>query len=163
MSLQVYKLIPLEEKYFASYVAQFSEVVRRPLHVKSLDAEREYLQGALRRQLSGLTFFYLIIENKSDQVIGAVEIRAPEQFRGQLYTWLNEQYWGSGIFQYALREAASDYFSKTRAHFFDATVDVDNVRSYRALKKASFADLGIQQGAWGKQYVMVLRNSERCG
>lgn len=157
---QNYRILPLELQYFSSYLEQFSAAVCEPLRVKSIDAEREYLHVALEKQVKGETHFYLVVERQFDRVIGAVEIRDPEQSRGQLYTWLNERYWGTGIFQEVIREVAADYFTKTQARYFDATVEVNNVRSYRALKKAGFADLGIQEGAWGRYYVLVLRNKK---
>ncbi len=152
-----FNIIPLASSYVASYLQQFSETVREALRVTSIDAEHEYLQAALEKQAKGETHFYLIVA-ESHQVIGAVEIRKPEQSRGQLYTWLNEDYWGIGLFQEAMRKVAVDYFSKTQERYFDATVEINNRRSYRALKKAGFADLGIQDGAWGKDYALVLRN-----
>jgi hypothetical protein len=83
-----FNIIPLASSYVASYLQQFSETVREALRVTSIDAEHEYLQAALEKQAKGETHFYLIVA-ESHQVIGAVEIRKPEQSRGQLYTWLN--------------------------------------------------------------------------
>ncbi|MCL4229255.1 GNAT family N-acetyltransferase [Candidatus Dependentiae bacterium] len=153
-----FNIVSLAPSYVASYLQQFSETVREALRVTSIHAEHEYLQAALEKQAKGETHFYLIITDQSQQVIGAVEIRQPEQSRGQLYTWLNESYWGRGIFQHMIREVAADYFAQTHKPYFDATVETNNQRSYRALKKAGFADLGIQEGAWEKNYVLILRN-----
>lgn len=151
----------LQKKYIDEYMSQFSESVRKPLRVQELSAERIYLEQALGKQAAGTTYFYLIFDRLSDLLIGAIEIRAREASRGQLYTWLHHDYWGKGLFQEALKLAAEDYFAQTKELYFDATVDISNIRSYKALKKAGFADVGIQEGAWEKQFVLILRNKKQ--
>ena len=151
-------LHPLQEQFIEPYLNKFSATVMTALRVAHLESERTYLTEALLRQQAGQTHFYCIFDANSNQLIGAVEIRNPDTSRGQLYTWLHESYWGSGIFLAALQMAAFDYFKKTKALYFDATVDCDNMRSYRALKKVGFADLGIKEGPFEKQFVLILRN-----
>lgn len=150
----------LQKEYIDAYLAQFTEAVRKPLRVQDPLAERQYLEQALVKQKAGNTYFYLIFDKITESLLGAVEIRNPETSRGQLYTWLHHDFWGKGLFQEAIQLAAHDYFARTQAHYFDATVDVNNHRSYKALKKAGFADLSIQQGAWEDQFVLLLRNKK---
>lgn len=152
-------LQPLHASFFERYGQQFSFDVRKALQVVSVEQELHYLQACLDQQLLGnATFFYCIFNNSTQDLIGAIEIRNASTSRGQLYTWVHENYWGSGLFQEALQMATKAYFAQTKALYFDAHVDVTNMRSYKALKKAGFADLGFSHGPYGKQFVVILRN-----
>ncbi len=151
-------LAPLQATFIEQYLQKFSPAVMAALHVKDKESERVYVQEALAKHQEGQTFFYCIFDEKTDELFGALEIRSPESSRGQLYTWLHEDCWGKSIFQQALYLAALDYFSKSGTLYFDATVDVENVRSYKALKKAGFADIGINEGPFDKQFVLIYRN-----
>jgi len=51
------------------------------------------------------------------------------------------------------------YFSHTNALYFTARVDIDNQRSYQALKKAGFVDYAIVQGGYTPQYELILVNN----
>lgn len=144
----------LHESHINAYLAAFSNAVQAILHA-SAESEKNYLIERLRDQN---TFFYTIFFNKS--LVGAIEIRDnPEQ--GQLYCWIAQNHWGSGIFQHAIARAAQNYFDQTDALYFTAHVDINNKRSYRALKKAGFADYGLCNGPRGKQYVLLKRRPIR--
>ena len=134
----------------------FSECVAASLHVPSLPNEENYIFDHIKKQ-SKNNFFYCIFENSSNQLIGAIEIRDSDHYPGQLYTWLNEQFWGGNRFQEAMYLFADYYFKKTQYNQIRAHVDLQNARSYGALKKAGFADIGMKNGPCGKQYVLLLR------
>lgn len=146
----------LTEEYVASYLASFSRIVQALVHVSDREAERVYVEECLIKQKENKTFFYCIVQQKNT-CIGAIEIRSEWEYLGQLYCWLNEQYWGIGIFQQAMVFAAHDYFMQTNALFFTAHVDQGNKRSYWALKKCGFADFGFVAGPRGLQYRLALR------
>lgn len=146
----------LSEKHVSSYLSAFSQVVQLFVHASGEQAERAYLQERLIKQANKKTFFYCILDER-ESCIGAIEIRDKEEYPGQLYCWLNERYWGTGIFQQAMVFAAQDYFKNTHFLFFMAHVDKDNKRSYRALKKCGFTDVGMTNGSRGLQYQLVLR------
>jgi len=150
-------LKPLEDSFFPQYVKMFSPKVRALLHVSSQESEIEYLQHRIGKQKKGETFFYCIFDNKENKLIGAIEIRNPQEASSQLYSWLNEAYWGTGMYQEALTLLSREYFNKTEEHFYRADVDVDNKRSYHALKKHGFIDVGIGKGPHGKQYRLIFR------
>ena len=146
----------LTEKFIPDYLLMFSECVATKLHVPSVQNEAQYVTDRLKKSNYEL-FFYCIFEKASNQLIGALEIRDAEEYSGQLYTWLNQQFWGGNRFQEAMRLAVAYYFEATGQPHLRVHIDVNNGRSYRAFKKAGFADNGIKNGPNGKQYIMVLR------
>jgi len=150
-------LKPLRESYFPQYVKMFSPKVRDLLHVSSQESEITYLYDRLEKQKVGHTFFYCVFENKENKLIGAIEIRNPQETDSQLYSWLNEAYWGTGMYQEALQLLSKIYFQETNELFYRANVDISNIRSYKALKKHGFIDFGLKKGAHGKQYILVFK------
>ncbi len=142
--------------HVASYLKAFVPVVQNRLHVSSLQAEHAYLVDRLAKVQERKTFFFIIFEKTKDRCIGAIEIRGREH-SGQLYCWLHPRYWGKNVFRESLMLAARVYFSLTNALYFTARVDIDNTRSYKALKKCGFADYQLVEGAQGKQFELLLR------
>ncbi len=154
-----YTVRPLQVGDIDAYLRMFSYKVRAALHVDTVAAERVYLQECLQLQSKGLTHFYVICAD--EMIIGALEIRnAIYSFHGQLYCWLHEYYWGSGIFKQACLAVAQDYFFKTGDYLISAYVDYSNPRSFRALQKVGFAHSGITFGAHGIQYELLLRRRD---
>lgn len=151
------RLDGLNWSYVEQYLALFSPRIRMILGVPSLEAERIYIEMHLALHMNGYTHFYVILLPHDRTLIGAIEIRDPHAYRGQLYCWISEQYWGSGYFTAAMHLVAHDYFSKTGALFFNALVAYDNKRSYRALKKCGFVDSGYQVNSGGSNYELILR------
>ncbi len=149
-------LQPLNQVHIDDYVAMFCLRVRLLLHVSSSDAECAYLFDSIAKQKEGKIIFYTIFDN-NNQLIGAIEIRDPNAYPGQLYCWLNEQFWGKGLMQEVITLASHAYFAQTGRLFFTARVDVGNKRSCWALKKAGFADFSKVMGPCGAQYELVLR------
>jgi len=150
-------LKPLRKIYFGEYLKVFSEKVKELLHVSCDESELEYLEERLQRQKEGKTFFYVIFENSENKLIGAIEIRGIEETDSQLYSWVHEDYWGTGMYQEALALVSREYFDETKEPFYNANVDVSNLRSYYALKKHGFIDSGVKKGPFGKQYKLILR------
>lgn len=143
--------------HISEYLNMFSPTVCHWLHADQ-ESESLYLAQQLIAQAQGATYFFCIFDRESDRLIGGIEIRESIH-RGQLYAWMHEDYWGTGLYQEALALAARFYFMMTGASFFTAHVDVHNKRSYHALRKMNFAPSGIIQGPHGKQHVMLLRNT----
>lgn len=141
----------LRDSDLDDYERIFTPLVQEALHVSSAAAERIYI----KERIEGTTFLFgVLLDN---MLIGALEIRDASTSRGQLYCWLNESFWGNGYFQKALSLAAAFYFNHTNERYITAHVDCNNLRSYRALKKAGFADAGYVAGPHGKQYELLLR------
>ncbi len=137
------------------YERLFTPRVQESLHVSSSTIERIYIKERIAQHEDGATFLFGIFCD--EQLIGAIEIRSAQTSRGQLYCWLNEQFWGNGYFQKALHLAASFYFNHAHERYITAHVDCTNLRSYRALKKAGFADAGFVQGPHGRQFELIYR------
>jgi RimJ/RimL family protein N-acetyltransferase len=148
-------LKPLQEVHIAEYLSSFSTVVQQMLHVSDHACEHEYLKA---RMADDNNYFFCIFLQSTMRLIGAIDIRDQAYFSGQLYCWLNEQYWGVGVYQEALALASRAYFLQTHMRYMTARVDVYNERSYYALRKGGFAQARVVQGPYGKQYEMVLRN-----
>lgn len=147
----------LNESFFSDYITAFSPKVRKKLHVKHATSELEYLRQRLEQQKEGKTVFFCIFDKQTKRLIGAIEIRDQSETGSQLYCWLHEDFWGTGRYQEALRLASQEYFKKTNEDFFYAHVDQNNKRSYYALKKNGFTDIGTHSGPHGRQYQLVLR------
>lgn len=143
----------LSDTHITAYMNAFTEVVRVPLRVSSIESEKIYLQ---ERMAQKTPFFFVVILKKTKQLIGAIEIRDVSH-RSQLYCWLNEKWWGSGAFQKAMKLVSNHYFSKTKEVAISARVDYSNERSKRALEKAGFVVEGIASGPREKQYCMRLK------
>jgi RimJ/RimL family protein N-acetyltransferase len=137
------------------YERIFTPLIQEALHVSSAAAERIYITERIAHHAHGRTFIFGVLLDNA--LIGALEIRDASTSRGQLYCWLNESYWGNGYFQKALALAADFYFQNTDERYITAHVDCTNLRSYRALKKAGFADAGFVPGPHGRQYELLLR------
>ena len=151
----------LQRSFFDAYASMFSPMVQQILHVPDVDQERLYLEERLVKVEEQQTFFYCIFDNERDILIGAIEIRYSAEYRGQLYCWLNEQFWGEGRFNEALALALTAYFAlHPHLYFITAHVDVSNQRSFWALRKCGFAPLGLQQGPHGMQHLMVYRRKD---
>ncbi len=146
----------LSSVYYTEYIDMFSLQVQSLLHA-SAQGELDYLQERLEKMEEEKTFFYCIFSTENNKLIGAIEIRNEHESAGQLYIWLNEQYWGAGLYQEAIRLCSQEYFKHTNKPFFTAHVDISNRRSYLALKKCGFAEFGFYKGPRGRQYDLVLR------
>jgi len=154
---QLVTLCLLHKTFIKPYLSQFSPVVQKALSVISKESEKKYLLARLSNKQQKHTWFYCVFNNKTNQLIGAIEIRDPYASRGQLYCWIHQDFWGTGMFGEALVLAARAYFKTTGRMFLNAYVDETNKQSYTALKKVGFADIGFIKGARGTQYELVLR------
>lgn len=141
-----------------NYVSMFSNQVQDALRDTTRQGEEQYLKDRLVHTYDQELFFYGIFLD--DFLIGAIEIRDEYAYRGQLYCWIHERYWGKGYFHRALNQALQLYFFHTKKTYIDAYVYAHNKRSYRALKKAGFMDAGITYGAHGKQYYLIKKHSK---
>jgi RimJ/RimL family protein N-acetyltransferase len=146
----------LHASFIDAYMQAFSPLVQKQLHCTTPLSELSYISSLVSNQLLP-SLFYCMFDSSRDALIGAIHIRNREQTHNQLYSWMHENYWGSGIFQQALLLCANAYFQSTTQAYFHAHVDVENKRSYHALRKCGFAPIGVLPGPFGKQYDMILR------
>lgn len=154
------KLVTLKElspDYFDEYIKMFSPRVKQLLHVSSNACERDYLKHCLVEHEARRQFFFCIFDNQENKLIGAVTLRSPQDTLGQVGSWINEQYWGGGRYQEALKLLIDAYFERSGVPVITAHVYVDNVRSYKAHKNFGFMDYAMTDGAYGKQYVLIYK------
>ena len=118
--------------------------------MQDAESERCYLNARIEQQVQ---FFYVIQCN--DQIIGAIEIRDPGH-TSQLYCWVNEQYWGTGCFQEAMRLVLGKYKNQTNEEIISACIDQTNKRSIHALEKIGFKKIRARMGPFGTQVVLHL-------
>lgn len=130
----------ISDRYIDDYHGMFSDTVRSILNKgpATLEGTSDFLHEQIEKHQQGKTLFYYIFNNADKKLIGAIEIREPEEHPGQLANWVNEAYWGGGRYQEALNLAAHAYFCLRDRQSFNAYVDCNNPRSYYALKKYGF-------------------------
>lgn len=142
----------LSQHHFTDYLDMFSPRVQELLGVSSPFAELAYVQTQEHKQQAGETLFFCIFEQTTELLVGSIEIRS-KAHRGQLCTWLHEDYWGTGYFQEAFRLASEMYFKKyPHEEHFTARVDISNKRSYKALLKLGCKEMRISSGPREQQY-----------
>ncbi|MCF7800119.1 GNAT family N-acetyltransferase, partial [Candidatus Babeliales bacterium] len=140
---QVVTLKRLQPEYFKSYhEMSLPEIVRKPLYFPkdaSFEWTKNYLEKQLKKEKAKQILLYMIFDNKDYKLIGSISIRQKNpKDPGQFSCWTNNKYWGSGRIQEATKLIADEYFKLTNADSFNAHVEMWNLRSYYALKKAGF-------------------------
>jgi len=138
----------LKEDYFLDYHTMYSPIVRKALEAhetSSLGYSIELLHWEMKKIKEGKVLFYCIFDNKDNKLIGSLEIRDKNSYDpGQFGCWTNEKYWGGGRIQEAIKLITKMYFRlKSHENSFIAHVRVWNDRSYHALKKAGFKEIGF--------------------
>ena len=153
----------LTEEHIIDYHNMFSLKVRQNMEFPeetNLGYTIAFLKQDLERQESGDILAYAIYDNKDNRFIGAIEIREKNteeyETHGQFGVWTNEAYWGGGRVQEATKLIAQAYF---RLHpdvkSFNAHVRIWNKRSYFALKKAGFKEIGyVYENGKASKYVL---------
>ncbi len=131
-------LHPLDPSLFDSYLSHYSETVQKILGVKTLEEEHRYLQLHYEKMQEGLVLFFCIFLKKTNELVGALEIR-PSEYRGNFYGWLHENFWSQGLFQEALQVLIEYYFNKYPSESaLTAWVDQSNKRSLKTFEKVGF-------------------------
>ncbi|MFA5074730.1 MAG: GNAT family N-acetyltransferase [Candidatus Babeliales bacterium] len=140
---EIVTLKRLRPEYFKSYhEMSFPEIVRKPLYFPknaSFEWTKNYLEEKLQKEAAKQVLLYMIFDNKDNKLIGSISIREKNpKDPGQFSCWINNNYWGGGRIQEATQLIVDEYFKLTNADSFDAHVEMWNLRSYYALKKAGF-------------------------
>jgi RimJ/RimL family protein N-acetyltransferase len=157
-----------QPKYTSNYTKMCTPIVRKPLYLDfpwTLEGVSKHLQKEATLEQKGLTLWYLIFDNKTKKMIGSIQIReyipSAPNMPGQFTCWLNEKYWGGGRIREAISLITKEYFRLNDVKQFDAHVEMDNLRSYYALKKAGFKLLKTWEDPAGYQkprYILVYPN-----
>ena len=160
---KVITLRALKKEYFIDYHNAFSNIVRQNLEFPefiTLDYSIRYLQDQLSKSQNGTILLYCIFDNKDQKLIGEIEIRdRNEDDPGQFGWWLNEAYWGGGRAREAFKLISAIYFRlKPHEKSFIVHVRLWNKRSYYALKKVGFVDIGyFYEGGKASRHILEFR------
>jgi RimJ/RimL family protein N-acetyltransferase len=142
----------------------FTSIVRKgiefPPHI-TLGYSVHYLRSLMKNHRDGKTLLYTIFDNKDQKPIGLIEIREYDPTDvGQMGCWLNDNYWGGGRIQEAVKLISRTYFRlhPERSHYV-CWVRMWNQRSYKAMKKAGFVEIGAKYHD-GKpaHYILEMKN-----
>lgn len=157
---KVVTLKALKEDYFLDFHNMFSSDVRKGLEFPetiSLNYTIRMLKLELEKISQAKTLYYVIFDNKDNKLIGYVEIREknPDD-PGQFGFWVNENYRGGGRAVEAAQLVANTYFRLyPDRNSFTAHVRLWNQRSYNALKKAGFKEIGyFYEGGVPTRHIM---------
>ena len=130
-------LKPLQEIYFKNYHKMFSTTVRQALGLRQKTSLKEtinFLDEIITDPKHKKIF--CIFDNETQNLIGSTVIRSEDHPRGQLGSWVNEKFWGSGKYQEALSLVLQVYFKTNNSIF--AFVRITNKRSLYAHQKVGF-------------------------
>jgi RimJ/RimL family protein N-acetyltransferase len=130
-------LKPLQEAYFKDYHEMFSTTVRNALGLPSKSSIKNtitFLKEIITDPKHKKIF--CIFDNETQKLIGSIVIRSKDHHNGQIGSWVNENFWGSGKFQEALTLVLQMHFKANDS--ISAFVKVINKRSLCAHQKAGF-------------------------
>jgi len=144
---KVVTLKALSEDYYLDYHNMFSNTVRKNLEFPetvTLGYTIAFLQSEMDRIKEGSMTGYCIFDNTDNKLIGWTAIHEKGyDDPGQFTAWINEDYWGGRRFQEAAKLMLRTYFRlQQTVTSIDAHVRLWNKRSYEALKKVGFKDVG---------------------
>jgi [ribosomal protein S5]-alanine N-acetyltransferase len=131
------------EEIFQAY-AQDAEVTRflvwRP-H-KSVDTVRQFLNECNIRWEKGQAYPYVITLKEEAELIGMIEIR-PNGHRADFGFGLARAHWGKGLMPEAISAVITLGLSQPMIYRMEATCDIENKASARALEKAGLLREGV--------------------
>lgn len=158
----------LREEFFIDFHNAFSSTVRYGFEfpeVIDLDYTIRWLKMEVEKIRTGSLLMYCIFDNKDNKLIGATEIRTKnEKDPGQFSWWLNESYWGGGRAREACKLITNIYF---RLHddikSYNVHVRLWNKRSYEALKKSGFKEVGYfyEKGKPARHILEMYRDRDK--
>ena len=126
-----------------SVYAQDSDVTRFLVWMPhlSVSATHEFVARCLTAWESGRAFPYVLIDRASGALLGMLEVR-PDGRRAEIGYVLARRHWGKGLMPEALRCVVNLAFSTLPFSKVEATCDVENRASARALEKSGFLKVG---------------------
>jgi ribosomal-protein-alanine N-acetyltransferase len=123
---------------FAAY-AQDPQVTRfmvwRPHAMES--ETHEFIASCIARWSSGTAFPYVLALKSNDAVVGMLEAR-PKAHIANIGYVLARAHWGKGLMPEAIRSFTKVALSDLSLFRVEASCDVENLASARALEKSSF-------------------------
>ena len=131
------------ERIFQAY-AQDGEVTRylEWLPHTSVETTTKFVAFCQERWASSVAFPYVITRKEDGALLGMIEVR-PKAHRANFGYVLARLYWGNGFMPEAIAAMVKITFVPPAMYRMEATCDVDNKASARALEKSGFSREGL--------------------
>ncbi|MBW8905275.1 MAG: GNAT family N-acetyltransferase [Betaproteobacteria bacterium] len=131
------------EPIFQTY-AQDREVTRYLVWVPhtSIDTTKKFIAVCEDRWMSSVAFPYVITRKEDGHLLGMIEIR-PDGHRAGVGYVLARAYWGNGFMPEAIAALVKITLRPPTIYRMEATCDVENKASMRALEKSGFSQEGL--------------------
>ena len=144
LRLHLRRPVPADaERIFQTY-AQDREVTRYLVWVphSSVEATKKFIAFCQDRWMSAVAFPYAITRKQDGQLLGMIEVR-PNGHRADFGYVLAREYWGNGFMPEAIAALVEITLRPPAIYRMEATCDVENKASARALEKAGFSREGL--------------------
>jgi RimJ/RimL family protein N-acetyltransferase len=131
------------ERIFQKY-AQDHEVTRFLEWVPhtSLETTRKFIAFCQDRWTKAVAFPYVITRKEDGDLLGMIEVR-PNGHRASLGYVLARSHWGKGLMPEAIKAIVNISLASPSIYRVQATCDVENKASARALEKSGFVREGL--------------------
>ena len=131
------------ERIFQTY-AQDREVTRYLEWVPhtSVETTKKFIAFCQERWTNSVAFPYVITRKEDRELLGMIEVR-PNRHRANFGYVLARSYWGNGFMPEAIAAVVKIALNPPTIYRMEATCDVDNKASIRALEKSGFSREGL--------------------
>ncbi len=131
------------ERIFQKY-AQDPEVTRYVEWVPhtSVETTRKFIAFCQDRWTSAVAFPYVITRKEDAELLGMIEVR-PNRHRASLGYVLARSHWGNGFMPEAIGAIVKIALAPPTVYRIEATCDVENKASARALENSGFLREGL--------------------
>ena len=131
------------QRIFEKY-AQDPDVTRYLVWVPhtSVETTRKFIAFCQDRWTKSVAFPYVITRKEDGELLGMIEVR-PNGHRADFGYVLARSYWGNGFMPEAITALAKITLGNGAIYRMEATCDIENKASARALEKAGFSREGL--------------------
>ena len=131
------------ERIFQTY-AQDREVTRYVEWIPhtSVETTKKFIALCQDRWTNSVAFPYVITRKEDGELLGMIEVR-PKGHRANFGYVLGRSYWGNGFMPEAIAAIVKITLEPPAVYRMEATCDVENKASARALEKSGFLREGL--------------------
>jgi len=131
------------ERIFQTY-AQDREVARYVEWIPhtSVETTKKFIALCQDRWTNSVAFPYVITRKEDGELLGMIEVR-PKGHRANFGYVLGRSYWGNGFMPEAIAAIVKITLGPPAVYRMEATCDVENKASARALEKSGFLREGL--------------------
>lgn len=144
LRLHLRRPVPMDaDRIFQTY-AQDREVTRYLVWVPhtSVETTKKFIVFCQDRWVNSVAFPYVITRKEDGQLLGMIEVR-PNGHRADFGYVLARSYWGNGFMPEAITALVKITLGRPTIYRMEATCDVENKASARALEKSGFSREGL--------------------